>query len=1097
MSLFSSADIAKINQTAKQSTKILEETNKAKKSNKSITSQLDQIYQKVLTHFQDSDAILINSKELLDEYIDKAIEGGYVGIDTETTGLDRQKDYIVGMSLYYMNGDKCYIPNKHLVPIFDEPYSGQLTYQDCHDALERLMEGGVKFIFANADYDLSMIYKDYKIDLLPNFYADVILAWRCLKEDELDNRLKSLYYKYVEKSKGDGMQFSDLFTPELFRYAKPEIAKYYAANDADITLKLFMYELQFLNKQNPLCKKHKLERIADLYWKLEIPMVGICQRLHRDGIYIDNDTCQSLKQRYNSVLHEETHKLQEMVQNILDSSTFTSGLAKRPFVSGKDFNPKSAPHVNYLLYKVMNLPSTNGQQSTGKEILAEFNLPITQQILKVRSINVLISTFVDKLPKEVGKDNRIHAQFKQTGASTGRMCIAKGTKITCLNKDKNIENIRPGDIVFCYDEEHTCIELAKVKNLWLTGKDRDCVKIKWYSYGEQTSGELICTPEHPILKKNGSWVEAHTLTQKDKIFRLKRKNRNIHELDLNIKDISLLTDRKDDILIDHTHEILSVEECGKYEVYDIEVEGYHNFIANELLVHNSSADPNLQNIPSHAIDIRHMFRATPEEIEDTKYENELYIKIHDSLKTTEGWKYGDEITENDIIIDIAEKGYKVLGISIHSGNVALILDNVQHNTLFSVKHSAYVMLSSDYSQQEPKLTAFVSKDKAMIQAFKDGKDIYATIASLSFNLPYEKCLEFHPETGEYQPDGKARRGEAKSIVLGITYGRSVVTIAEQLFGTDTTLTEKDKIKKAQAVYDAVLNAFPGIRSLMHNAQLMAKKLGYVESILGRRRHIPDMQLPEFEFKPMKGYVNPDIDPLDLSTLDNRSEIPERIIKSLEQEFKGYKYFGQIVKRINELADQNIKVINNRRKIDDATRKCVNSIIQSSAAEQTKLALLKIDANKRWHEIGGRLLIPVHDEIIGEVPMRYWEEGGQILSKMMCDAADFLPFESKCDVTTTLRWYGLDYPCHYTKPQDLNNMNEDNIKWLQYHLFECEYTLPIYKENGEKPRGDAAYGVNGIYSEECKDHIHHYMTKYKLKDDKEFIEHIHNKVYYGN
>lgn len=54
----------------------------------------------------------------------------------------------------------------------------------------------------------------------------------------------------------------------------------------------------------------------------------------------------------------------------------------------------------------------------------------------------------------------------------------------------------------------------------------------------------------------------------------------------------------------------------------------------------------------------------------------------------------------------------------------------------------------------------------MIKAFKEGKDIYATIAGLSFNLPYEKCLEFHPETHEYQPDGKARRGEAKTIVLG-------------------------------------------------------------------------------------------------------------------------------------------------------------------------------------------------------------------------------------------------------------------------------------------------------------------------------------------
>ena len=54
----------------------------------------------------------------------------------------------------------------------------------------------------------------------------------------------------------------------------------------------------------------------------------------------------------------------------------------------------------------------------------------------------------------------------------------------------------------------------------------------------------------------------------------------------------------------------------------------------------------------------------------------------------------------------------------------------------------------------------------MIKAFSEGKDIYATIASIAFNVPYEECLEFHPETHEYQKDGKARRGEAKTIVLG-------------------------------------------------------------------------------------------------------------------------------------------------------------------------------------------------------------------------------------------------------------------------------------------------------------------------------------------
>ena len=83
-----------------------------------------------------------------------------------------------------------------------------------------------------------------------------------------------------------------------------------------------------------------------------------------------------------------------------------------------------------------------------------------------------------------------------------------------------------------------------------------------------------------------------------------------------------------------------------------------------------------------------------------------------------------------------------------------------------IKTPAYVLLSSDYSQQEPRITTLVSGDRAMMNAFMEGKDIYATIASLAYNVPYESCLEFHPETHEYQPDGKKRRGEAKIIVLG-------------------------------------------------------------------------------------------------------------------------------------------------------------------------------------------------------------------------------------------------------------------------------------------------------------------------------------------
>lgn len=159
----------------------------------------------------------------------------------------------------------------------------------------------------------------------------------------------------------------------------------------------------------------------------------------------------------------------------------------------------------------------------------------------------------------------------------------------------------------------------------------------------------------------------------------------------------------------------------------------------------------------------------------------------------------------------------------------------------------------------------------------------------------------------------------------ICYGRSIPSIGEQLYGTRDDMSDEEKTKEAQKVYDAVMHAFPNLRSLMLNTQAKARKLGYTETILGRRRHLPDMQLPEFEFQAMKNYVNPDVDPLDISTLENKSQIPERIVKQLTEEFKGYKYFGQIARRTRELYEQGIKVINNRPKINDATRQCVNCV----------------------------------------------------------------------------------------------------------------------------------------------------------------------------
>lgn len=1192
MSLFTRDQIAKINAVAEKSKEISEFKPNSSTKVRGVNNEIQEMSQKVIEYFHDSPAILIESVDQLHEYVTDMIEAGIGGIDTETTGLDRIKDTIVGASLYFPDGTECYIPMKHLVPIFDEPYKGQLSYEDVGKEFQRFVDAKTKLIFANADFDLAMIYKDLKVDLNECCYYDVILAWRCLKEDEKDNALKVLYNKYVLKGQGDPMKFTDFFTPQLFPYCKPEVAKLYAANDAKITYDLFMWQLPYVTKDHPKCKKNHLEAIADLVWNVEIPMIKVCQNMHRTGIYLDKDIAPVLVNRYNKEITHQKEILAKMIDDVLEKSSYhPSPMQKVPFKTGADFSPTSTMHVKHLLYTVMGLPQGKGGEKTNKEVISEFNLPVTNQILKVRSLNTLISTFVEKLPKATTPDSRIHCSFRQIGAATGRMCIAEGTPITVLNGTKNIEDIVPGDYVYCYSDGGT-MQLAKVLNNWCTGLDRECVDITWQSSGKGDIGHLICTPEHRIRKKSGEWVRADELKRYDKLAHLRRSpgsrpeyrpvlygwdnafdyeqhvakysifgrddNWVLHHINEDPTDnrlenlepmlrsdhyshhgrefqkrgvlspkslhtpedekkahetlrrnyVESIIARRDELLqmiadvkgrisyvpvdyenflnqcaiagidvetecrkynpryhkpripkedfvevynqygglavritehfhisydkfykycgeygIARNHMVLSVKPAGKHKVFDIEVEGYHNFIASEINVHNSSAEPNMQNIPSHAEDIRHLFRATP----------------------------------------------------------------------------GYVILSSDYSQQEPKLTAFCSSDKKMIEAFQQGRDIYATVAALAFNMPYEKCLEFHPETGEYQPDGKARRGEAKTIVLGINYGRSVVTIADQLFGTNESMSQEEKVAAAQKVYDSVLNAFPYLRTFMVSSENHVKEFGYTETILGRRRHLPAMQLPEFEFKAMKTYVNPDVDPLDINTLKDRSTIPDRIVKQLQKEFAGYKYFGQIARRTRELYEEGIRVINNRQKITDASRQVVNSIIQGSAADQTKMAILELEHNEDWKRIGGRLLVPVHDELIAEVPLQYWKEGGEILSKCMCDAASFLPFPSKCDVTTSLRWYGIEYPCPYTKPasiDDIKSLSPEEIQWIQYHLYDLEYTLPVFKEaDGSKPRGNAALGVNGKYSEELESAVANYLNRRQITPDM-FIEDIEYRVVQG-
>lgn len=443
MGLFNKSQIDKINNVAKKSKIVNQSVSNTKIS--SVNDELIRSSKAVEEYFKDSPAILITSKPQLHEYVTAAISAGIVGIDTETTGLDRNKDYIVGASLYYPGGVECYIALKHRVPVFETYYKNQISYEDLADELQRFVDTKTKLVFANANYDLYMLWKDLRVDLDPAFYYDVILAWRCLKEDELHNDLKHLYVKYVLKGEGDPKRFSDFFSPKLFPYSKPDVAKLYAANDAKITYDLYVWQFQYSNPNSEKCKQHHLENISTLIWDIEFPLVHICQTIERNGMYVDQDMGKVLQTKYHEIYDEELNKLKGMVDEVIEKNPQPMTSKKPPFTSGNDFNPKSTMHVQYLLYTLMGVPKVNGKMATGKEILNELDMPIATQIARVRSLSTNINTFVDKLPNSVAKDGKIHADFKQIGAATGRLSSSNPNLMNIPSRLSDIRHLFRAD----------------------------------------------------------------------------------------------------------------------------------------------------------------------------------------------------------------------------------------------------------------------------------------------------------------------------------------------------------------------------------------------------------------------------------------------------------------------------------------------------------------------------------------------------------------------------------------------------------------------------------------------------------------------------
>jgi DNA polymerase I len=137
---------------------------------------------------------------------------------------------------------------------------------------------------------------------------------------------------------------------------------------------------------------------------------------------------------------------------------------------------------------------------------------------------------------------------------------------------------------------------------------------------------------------------------------------------------------------------------------------------------------------------------------------------------------------------------------------------------FVPRNENYTLVAADYSQIELRIIAALSNDESMIESFKRGEDIHAATAAKVFNVPLNEVT-------------REQRSEAKAVNFGIIYGQGPFTLAQQL--------NKSR-SDARELIDNYYKSFPKLKQYIANQVDLARDNGYVETILGRRRYLKDI-----------------------------------------------------------------------------------------------------------------------------------------------------------------------------------------------------------------------------------------------------------------
>lgn len=339
---------------------------------------------------------------VLKDWVDKAIEQGFVAFDTETTSLDPMQAELVGFSLALAPGKACYVPLIHKSGQGDllggGMVEGQIALDDALAELRRLLEDASVLIIAqNMKYDWLIMHR-LGIDIAR--FDDTMLLSYVLDAGTGTHGMDALSERWLGHTPIPFKEVAGSGKSALtFDMVPIDRAIAYGAEDADVTMRLWQV----------LKPRLTADGVASVYERLERPLVAVLARMEERGITVDRQ----ILSRLSGELAQSAAAIEADIY----------------ILAGEKLNIASPKQLGDILFGKLGLPggskTKTGQWSTSAQVLEDLAAEgheLPRKIVDWRQLTKLKSTYTDALPGYIHpQTKRVHTSYSMASTTTGRL----------------------------------------------------------------------------------------------------------------------------------------------------------------------------------------------------------------------------------------------------------------------------------------------------------------------------------------------------------------------------------------------------------------------------------------------------------------------------------------------------------------------------------------------------------------------------------------------------------------------------------------------------------------------------------------------------